>query len=372
MMRKLLTLLFALAAFPALAGPITGYPFATEPLNTSDAVIGTQVGVTKQFTTLNLADFSFLNRGLETWTVGVPLTDWTTGLASETTPFAAVDASTSQTNSEPLQCYSATAWTLGAPGTARSCFTAYDLAPAGRLTFDRALTAYLVNQSTSADAAQNTALYARAAKTSTGSTFAGTSELDDWSANPTTSSVTHEFDLDAEGTDTNNARVVVDVWGKSFNAANDTIAKALRFNQDTFALFGDVIQFNLAHRGCTNFINDVATSTFKIDCSGNFTGTTFNATSALEINSVNAGDPLYVSNSAQGNHHQVDGYVALVGGTATITLSGGAVYTSNTSYVCTANDASANASVEVHTTSGTQFTLTGTNTDTIGYQCVGT
>jgi hypothetical protein len=55
-MRKILALLCALAlATPGFAGPIAGYPAATLPYNPSDAVIGTQGSVTKQFTMTGIA-----------------------------------------------------------------------------------------------------------------------------------------------------------------------------------------------------------------------------------------------------------------------------------------------------------------------------
>lgn len=44
------------APFPASAGPLPGYPAATQPYQPADAVIGTQSGVTKQFTVAGLTN----------------------------------------------------------------------------------------------------------------------------------------------------------------------------------------------------------------------------------------------------------------------------------------------------------------------------
>lgn len=54
-----------------------------------------------------------------------------------------------------------------------------------------------------------------------------------------------------------------------------------------------------------------------------------------------------------------------------VTLSGAAVYTNATSYTCTCQDDTAIASCRVNQTSGSAFTITGTGTDVIRYQCVG-
>lgn len=69
--------------------------------------------------------------------------------------------------------------------------------------------------------------------------------------------------------------------------------------------------------------------------------------------------------------HMVQGSVALSAGSATVTLSGSAVYTSSSSYTCTANDTTAANAVKVGQTSGTSITLTGTGTDTVQFMCAG-
>lgn len=69
--------------------------------------------------------------------------------------------------------------------------------------------------------------------------------------------------------------------------------------------------------------------------------------------------------------HHVYGTVALSGGTATVSLTGNAIFTSNSTYVCQANDETAAAAVKITRTSGTSITFTGTTTDTVAYHCVG-
>lgn len=82
--------------------------------------------------------------------------------------------------------------------------------------------------------------------------------------------------------------------------------------------------------------------------------------------------PLYSTTGTGANApHMVQGSVALSSGAATVTLSGAAVFSSSTSYICTANDATATNAVKVSNTSGTQFALAGTTTDTVAFVCVG-
>jgi hypothetical protein len=69
--------------------------------------------------------------------------------------------------------------------------------------------------------------------------------------------------------------------------------------------------------------------------------------------------------------HMVQGSIALAAGTATVTLSGSAVFTSSTSFTCTANDSTAANSVRVNQASGTSITFTGTSTDTVQFLCAG-
>lgn len=68
--------------------------------------------------------------------------------------------------------------------------------------------------------------------------------------------------------------------------------------------------------------------------------------------------------------HAVFGSCTL-GTNCSITLTNSAVYTSASSYVCTAADQTAANAVRVNQTSGSAFAITGTGTDVIGYSCLG-
>lgn len=81
--------------------------------------------------------------------------------------------------------------------------------------------------------------------------------------------------------------------------------------------------------------------------------------------------PLYSTTGAGVNQpHMTTGSVALTSGSATVTFSG-QVYTSASSYTCTANDTTAAAAVKVGQTSGTSVTFTGTSADTVQFMCAG-
>lgn len=82
--------------------------------------------------------------------------------------------------------------------------------------------------------------------------------------------------------------------------------------------------------------------------------------------------PLYdTSGTLQTAHHMVTGKAALVAGTVTITLSGKAVFTSNTSYVCSLADSTGLNLTAVSYTSGSQFVITGVLADQVSFVCVG-
>jgi predicted peptidase len=75
--------------------------------------------------------------------------------------------------------------------------------------------------------------------------------------------------------------------------------------------------------------------------------------------------------------HVVASTVALTAGiprTATVTLSGSAVFTNGTSYVCTAQNATNTADrVQLAITNGTTFVVTSQNNSniTVAYICIG-
>ncbi|KVW08492.1 hypothetical protein WK91_30670 [Burkholderia cepacia] len=82
--------------------------------------------------------------------------------------------------------------------------------------------------------------------------------------------------------------------------------------------------------------------------------------------------PLYSTTGTGVNApHMVQGNVALSSGSATVTLSGSAVFTSSSSYTCMANDTTAANAVKVSQGSGTSITFTGTGTDSVQFLCAG-
>lgn len=76
------------------------------------------------------------------------------------------------------------------------------------------------------------------------------------------------------------------------------------------------------------------------------------------------------SGTPQSGSHWLFGSCRL-GLNCSITLSGSAVFTNASSYVCTAVNQTAASPVRVTQTSGTGFVITGNGTDVVGYSCVG-
>lgn len=60
-----------------------------------------------------------------------------------------------------------------------------------------------------------------------------------------------------------------------------------------------------------------------------------------------------------------------LGTSCSVTLTGAAVFTSSSSYMCSATDKTAAAAVQFNPSSGSAFALTGTGTDVLSYICVG-
>jgi hypothetical protein len=75
--------------------------------------------------------------------------------------------------------------------------------------------------------------------------------------------------------------------------------------------------------------------------------------------------------AAQTNTHMVRDGVQLLSGNSTVTLTGSAVFTSLSSYSCSAIDKTAANAVKIVKSSGTSFTLSGTGSDVIEFICVG-
>ncbi|MBN3848606.1 hypothetical protein G3N58_17510 [Paraburkholderia sp. Ac-20342] len=108
-------------------------------------------------------------------------------------------------------------------------------------------------------------------------------------------------------------------------------------------------------------------------CNSAYSACPLSVSDAGNISTTGTGTmPLYgTTGTAVNAPHMVTGTVALASGTATVTLSGSAVFTSSSSYACTANDTTAAAAVKVGQTSGTSITFTGTSTDTVQFSCAG-
>lgn len=86
-------------------------------------------------------------------------------------------------------------------------------ASAGEQNSEWTLLAFMDNSATQADGSQNSALYAKSIKESTGSTWAAVFQTDDTLANPVTGSVGVEVDLLTNGGDTNHGRAVMQLLG---------------------------------------------------------------------------------------------------------------------------------------------------------------
>lgn len=109
------------------------------------------------------------------------------------------------------------------------------------------------------------------------------------------------------------------------------------------------------------FVSEVATGTEPI-----------NVTSTTPCVNVNANPICYNSaGTQQVNCHKVKGFVSLAGGTATVTLSGGAVFTSDSTFNTAAVNHTAARAFQVVHNSGSSITFNGTGTDLIGYTMTG-
>ncbi len=140
----------------------------------------------------------------------------------------------------------------------------------------------LDNSSTIGDASQNNAFYAQSFKRSTGETWGGTIELDDFLANPTGESQSLEIDMWANGADANGQRGILDLvlgCGVSISGCSGASAyRGLRIGavggvaaDGTFAIglaFGGATYSNalIGYEGSLTVVNEVNFS--GITCSG--------------------------------------------------------------------------------------------------------
>ncbi|MFJ1251904.1 hypothetical protein [Cupriavidus sp. CuC1] len=113
-----------------------------------------------------------------------------------------------------------------------------------------------------------------------------------------------------------------------------------------------------------NTSTDDGTNTLQVNGSTKVTG----AISATTTGTM----PMYGTTGAAVNApHMVSGSVSLSGGSATVTLSGSAVYSGTNGYVCTANDATAANPVSVQNQSGSSVRFVGTGSDAVTFLCAG-
>jgi hypothetical protein len=109
------------------------------------------------------------------------------------------------------------------------------------------------------------------------------------------------------------------------------------------------------------FVSEVATGTPPL-----------NVTSTTPVVNLNSNCTSYnAAGTQQVNCHEVHGFVSLVAGTATVTLTGSAAFTLDSTFNTSAVDHTANASVQVIHNSGSSVTFNGTGTHLIGYSMFG-
>lgn len=99
----------------------------------------------------------------------------------------------------------------------------------------------------------------------------------------------------------------------------------------------------------------------------------FVVNSTTPVQNLMASPVIYTAGGTQNTNsvHFVQGSVALAAGAATVTLTGSAVFTNSSSFSCWGSDTTTAAAVRTAATSGTQFTISGTGTDTVAYTCLG-
>jgi len=94
-------------------------------------------------------------------------------------------------------------------------------------------------------------------------------------------------------------------------------------------------------------------------------------TGTVCLSTISCSPLLYdISGAVQASAHEVVGS-CILGTSCAVTLTGAAIYSSSTSYTCSAQDQTAAAATKVAQASGSAFTITGTGTDTIRFLCTG-
>ncbi len=126
--------------------------------------------------------------------------------------------------------------------------------------------------------------------------------------------------------------------------------------------------FNACKNGNWTEVAFSDTGLSVLACVSNWDSTAFTVLASCQPNTV------YNHTGALQNNegtHIVQDTVTLAAGTATVTLTLPAAFQSATSFTCTANDQTANASVKVVQTSGTSVTFNGTGADVVRFICIG-
>jgi hypothetical protein len=133
----------------------------------------------------------------------------------------------------------------GAPGFVCSGFRIDHTTGSGVTNYEWALTSVLQNYAT---AGQNVASYFQGNKRlGAGPTWAGVDEIIDWGAgDPTTGCVAREIDVTADGTDTSNNRLAIDIVYRRRVGASQQTGYGIRFNgADTLAFLKTGIGFTV-------------------------------------------------------------------------------------------------------------------------------
>lgn len=159
--------------------------------------------------------------------------------------------------------------------------------------------------------------------------------------------------------------------GAGSNAISANGVQGLRVTSNYFTSLGTALSFDTAgNTGVEYASNEFVGVSNQIGSPGNYSGMQLNSGN-LSVTGTGA-MPLYSTGGVGVNApHIVTGSVALSSGSATVALSGSSVFSSTSTYACTANDTTSAAAVKVLLTSGSAFALTGTGTDTVQFICTG-
>jgi len=135
-------------------------------------------------------------------------------------------------------------YTGGTSGFVNGPVRITDTVSAGGNAFEWGLTSIMDDSRAVGDATEDVAVYGQTKKRNGGGTWALVGELQDMNANPNSPSSTQELDLEVVGTDTHSARVLNDLWGKSWDGNTANITYGMRINTDAHTTVGNGIKYN--------------------------------------------------------------------------------------------------------------------------------